>query len=236
MQVEIRSIGSHLASLAWVGLRSFVGTVLVLTLAGFVLAGLSYYFLRGHHWIYGVIAVAVALIEAVTAGFVLGAKRAVAMAVAHGLGSLRLGRSLVRLFFERMLGVAGGNDFGERGGRISRGLERLPLAQADQLLSGAVRDVTGDAEQGGWLRRKVQARLLEAVRKYTLARFRAEGTKHGGIDLLKVKEELEQTVDDAVVQKVRGGLRFWTALVIIGLPLVVAVQTGFIILMLTRKH
>src|SRR5262245_61968717 len=174
VKVDVRSVGSHLASLAWVALRSFMGTVVVLTLAGIVLAGLSYYFLREHHWIYGVIAVVVALIESVTAGVILGTKRAVMMAVAHGLGSLRLGRSLVRLVFARMLGVAGGEAMGERRGWIPRGLERLPLAQADELLSGAVRHVTGDAGQGGWVRRKLQERLLEAVRKYTLARFREE--------------------------------------------------------------
>ena len=231
MKVDIRSLGSHLASLAWVALQSFVGTIFVLTLAGGVLAGLSYYFLREHHWHYGVIAAAVALIESVTTGFILGAKRAMVGAMAHGLGALRLGRSFVRLVSERMLGVARGEEVGERGDRITLGLERLPLARAEELLSGAVRDVTGDAEEGGWLRRKIQARLLEAVRKYTLAQFREEGAKHGGIDLLKMKEELEQTVDDALVQKVRGGLRPWTALVIIGLPFVVAVQTWLLIML-----
>jgi hypothetical protein len=232
VKFDVRSIGNHLASLAWVAMRSFVGTVLVLTLVGVVLAGLSYCFLPEYHWIYGAIAIVVTLIESVTTGFVLGAKRAVAIAVAHGLGSLRLGGALVRLVFERMLGVAGGEEIGERGGRITRGLEGVPLAQADELLSGAVRDVTGDAAQGGWLRRTIRGRLLEAVRRYTLARFREEGAKHGGIDLLKVKEELEQTVDDALVRKVRGGLRLWTVLVIFGLPLVVAVQTCIIIMWL----
>jgi len=53
--------------------------------------------------------------------------------------------------------------------------------------------VTGDMEQVGWLRRKIQARLLKAIQKYTLARFREEGDKHGSINLPKVKEELEQT-------------------------------------------
>jgi len=235
VKVDVRSVGSQLASLAWVALRSFVGTIFVLTLAGVVLAGLSYYFLRDYHWLYGVVAFALALIESVTTGFVLGAKRAVVMAVAHGLGTLRLGRSVVRVVFERMLGVAGGGEMGERGGRITRGLERLPLAQADELLSGAVRHVMSDAAQGGWLRRTIQGRLLEAIRKYTLARFREEEAKHGGIDLLKVKEELEQTVDGALVHKVRGGLRLWTALVIIGLPFAVAVQTWVIILLLHSK-
>lgn len=231
MKIDVRSIGTHLASLAWVALRFYVGTIFVLTLEGVVLASLSYYFLREYHWFYGVMAAAIALLESVIIGFVLGAKRAVAMALAHGLGSLRLGGSLVRLVFERMLGVTEGEQFGERGEQITRRLERLPLARVDELLSDAVRNVTGDVEQGGWLRRKIQALLLEAVRKYTLERFREEGDKHGGIDLLKVKE-LEQTVDDALVRKMRGKLRLWTALVIIGMPFVVAVQTWIIILLL----
>jgi hypothetical protein len=235
VKVDIRWIGSHLASLAWVALRSFMGTLLVFMFAGLVLAGLSYYFLRDHHWIYGAIGVALALIESVGTGIIFGAKRAGAMAMAHALGSLRLGRSLVRLVFERMLGVAEADEFGERGGRIARSLERLPLAQAAQLLDSAVLSLAGEAEQAGWLRRTIRARLVEIVRKYTLARFRAEGAKHGGIDLLKLKEELEQTVDDALVQKVRGALRLWTALVIVGLPFVVAAQTWLLLLLLRSK-
>jgi hypothetical protein len=234
-KVDVRDIGRHLASLAWVALRSFVGTMLVLTLAGFVLAGLSYYFVSENDWAYRVVAVALALIESVTVGFVLGAKRATVLTLAHGLGSLRLGRSLVHVVFERMLGVVAEDEPGQHGGQIARGLERLPLAQADELLSGAVRRATGDAAQGGWLRRRIQGWLLEAVRTYTLARFREEGAKHGGVDLLKVKQELEETVDDTLVQKMRHGLWFWTALVSIGLPLVVAVQTWVIVLVLRAK-
>ena len=35
-----------------------------------------------------------------------------------------------------------------------------------------------------------------------------------------MKEDLEQTVDEALVRKVRGGLRLWTALALVGLPAV----------------
>ncbi|MBN9522190.1 hypothetical protein J0H58_27340 [bacterium] len=235
MKGDIRSVGSHLAGLARVALRSFAATVFVVTSVGVVLAGLSYYVLRDEHWVYGAIAVTIALVESVATGLVLGVKRAVVTAVAHGLGELRLGRSLVRRVFERVLGVAAGTEFGERGGTLARGLERLPLARAEELLSGAVRDVTGEAGQGGWLRRMVQAQLFRAVQKYTLSRFREEGAAHGGVDLLKVKDELEQTVDEALVRTVRGGLRLWTALVIVALPTAVAVQTWVIILLLHAK-
>lgn len=235
MKIDISVIGSNLARLAFVAIRSFVGTILVMTFAGGVLAALSYYFLREYQWFYGAIGVAVIVVESVIIGCVLGAKRAMIMAVSHGLGTLRLGKSLVRVIFERMLGIAEGEKVGQRGGRIVRGLEQLPLSQADKLLSNAVRGIASDTERGGWLRGKIQKRLLEAIRKLTLSQFREEEAEHGGIDLLKVKEELEQKVDDVLVEKVRRGLRFWTALAVIGLPVLVAVQTYVVILVLHYK-
>lgn len=228
MKVNLRSAGGHLTSLVWVAVRSFLLTLLVATSAGVVLAALSYVFLREHHWSYGMLAVVAAIGESVAIGVVLGGKRALATAIAHALGGLRLGRSLVRLIFERMLSIDDQAEPGERGRLMVRGLERLPLAQADDLLSRAVRAVTGEIGQGGWLRGKVQRRLLDAVGKYTLARFREEGAKHGGVDVLKVKDELEQTIDDTLARKVRGGLRYPTALAVIGLPLLVAFQTWLI--------
>jgi hypothetical protein len=234
-KVDVREIGGQLASLTWVALRSFVGTMLILMLGGVILAGLSYYFVSKYDWAYGVMAAVLALVESVTIAIVLGAKRAVVLTLAEGLSALRLGRSLVGLIFERMLGVAAGNELDQSGGKIAQGLERLPLAQAQELLSSAVRTVTGDPAQGGWLRRKIQEWLLEAVRKYTLARFREEGATHGGVNLLKVKGELERTVDDALVQKVRGTLRLWTALVSIGLPLAVVVQNWAVVMLLRRR-
>jgi hypothetical protein len=226
---KLRSAGGHLAGLAWVAARSFASTVLVLTLAGVLLGGLSYFFLREHHWSYGSLAFGAALVESVAIGVVLGGKRALAMALAHALGALRLGRALVRLIVERMLTLGEGGEVGERGGRMTRGIERFPLAKVEDLLSRAVRAVTGEIGQGGWARRKVQKRLLETVGKYTLARFRLEGNQQGGIDLVKLKDELEETIDDALRQKVRAGLRVPMVLAMIGLPLLVAVQTWLIL-------
>jgi hypothetical protein len=235
VKVDLRSAGGHLANLAWIAARSFLATVFIATSAGILLAGLSYTFLREYHWSYGLLAVVAALVESLALGVWLGGKRALAMALAHGLGVLRLGRSLVRLIFERMLSVGDEDEPGARRGRITRGLEGLPLAKADDLLTRAVRAVMGEIGQGGWLRRKLHGRLLEVVRKYTLARFREEGAKHGGVDLVKMRDELEQTIDDSLVQKLRGGLLYPTALAIIGLPLVIAIQTWLIVKLAAAK-
>jgi hypothetical protein len=222
--VNVRPLGDHLARLAWVAGWSFSSTLFLLSTAGVALAAVSAYFLWDRPG-YALVAAVIAVAEGVAAGVVLGTKRAVVMALAHGLGALRLGRSLVRLVFDRLLGVAEGREAGERGRMVARGLERLPLAQAEKLLREVVRGLVGEMEQGGWLRRTIRGRLLALVETYTLAHFRAEAAASGGIDLLKVKEDLEERIDESLVKKVRGGLRLWTLLVIIGLPLVVAVQT-----------
>lgn len=232
MNVDVRQIGSHIAKLTWVGVRSFVVTSVVTLLAGAVMAALSHYYLREHQWFYGAIAAVVALTESLTTGVLLGAKRAVVMVAAHGFGELRMGRALVRLVFERMLVGIPTEDADGQNTLARRGFKRLPLAQADEVLSSAVRSVMGDAEQGGWLRRTVQRWLLEAVRKYTLARFREEGAQQGGVDLLLVQAELEENIDDAIVEKLRASLQLWTALVILGLPLLVAGQTWIVIMVL----
>jgi hypothetical protein len=221
---DLLAFGNGLARTALVAVRSFVGTLAVLTAAGVALAAVSYYFLRDHP-VYALLAAALAVVEGVATGVVLGAKRALVMALAHALGALRLGRALVRLVFDRLLGVAEGRAPGERGRRVARGIERLPLAQAEQLLARAVRLTAGEADAAGWWRRAIGARLLSLVQKYTLARFREEGARHGGVDLFKVREELEQQIDESLVEKVRGGLRLWTVLAIVGLPGAVAVQT-----------
>ena len=235
MNADARSAGGHFVTLSGIALRACLQTMFVLTLAGFVLAGVSYFFLRGDHWGYGLIAASVAFVESVAAGVVLGIKRSVVMALAHGLGELHTGRGMVQLVFQRMLKIAEGGAPGDPGSRVARGLERIPLAQAEELLRAAVQSVLGDAEQAGRLRKKLHRWLLGAIQKYTLAKFRTEGAPQGGVDLWKVQAELEQTVDQAMVQKVRSGLGVWTALVIIGLPLVIALQIWLAVALLHAK-
>ncbi|MEO2089284.1 MAG: hypothetical protein ABGY75_07280 [Gemmataceae bacterium] len=237
MKVDFRAAGRHAAGMAWVAVKAFAGTLGLLTLAGCVLAGVSYYFLRDNP-VYAAVGAAVAVVEGIVTGVVFGGKRAMVMGIAHGLGRLRLGRSLIQLVFDRILKInemGAQGAIGERGGRIARTAERVPLARADEMLRTAVHGATGETGQGGWLRRTIQGKLLVLVQKYTLARFREEGAAHGGVDLLKVRTELEDTIDDVVVGKVRGGLKVWTILVIIGLPLAVALQTWIALMLLHAK-
>jgi hypothetical protein len=223
---ESRSVVSGVGGLAWVGLRSFIGTVLALTVFGVALAVGSFYALSDHR-VYAFLAALVAVAESVAAGVVLGAKRGLALALAQGVRQLRLGSATVKLLFERLLGVCAEQQLGERGGRVARAAERLPLDRAEHYLAWAVRG-TLRAEAGGItgrVRRRLQERLLGTVHRYTLARFREEGARHGGVDLLKVQADLEGRIDDLLLAKLRGGLMLWTVLVILGLPAAVAAHT-----------
>jgi hypothetical protein len=233
---DLRKIGGELANLAWVAARSFVGTVLVLTAAGVLLAVVSYYVLRDD-LPYAAIAGAVALAEGIAAGIVLGVKRGLVLALTHGVRRLGLGRSMVRLVFERLLGVSADQEFGDRGGRLARGFERLPLAQAEDRLTRAVTGLVGAPLEGGqdsYLRRRLRATLLRPVQTYTLARFRAEGVRHGGVDLVKAQADLDGQIDDLLLATLRGGLTLWTVAVALLLPVVVAAQTYVLIGLLGR--
>lgn len=66
-----------------------------------------------------------------------------------------------------------------------------------------------------------------SVREDTLGRFGQEGAKHGGMDLLKVKQTLEQTIDEVRVRRVIAGLRFWRVPAIVVRRPVTAPNTRF---------
>jgi hypothetical protein len=227
---ELRMLGAGLARLAWVAARTFLATLVAVTGAGLVLAGLSYYGLRSEP-VYGVIAALVAVAEAIAAGILLGGKLALVGALVEGVRKLGLGLSLVRLLFERILGVAEG-EVGERGGVVANSLERLPLDRAKAWQQEAITGLTAARGEGGWLRHKIRDRLLRLAVEYTLQRFREEAARHGGIDLVRVRTELEERLDEVLLKKARAGMVLWIVGVILGLPLAVALQTYLLIALL----
>jgi hypothetical protein len=231
--VDLGNLFRGAAGLALVALRSFVATVVVVGLAGIVLAAVSGYLLRDQP-LYAWVAAVVALAESLAAGVVLGVKRGVILALVHGVRSLQLGRSAVRLVFERLLRVSAAEEVGERGGSLVRVVERIPLAQAERNLAGVVDRIVRE-EEGGWLRRRAQEKLLSAVQYYTLARFRQESARHGGVDLVLVQAEVKGTIDDRLVRRLRAGLNVWTLLVVCALPAAVLAQTYIVIALLNTK-
>lgn len=212
-----------------VGLRSFAISLFLFGTAGMLCAGGGYYFLHDRT-LPAVLAVVLTLVETLAMGMFIGGKRAFIRALVHGLHALRLGRAAVRLIFERLLAM-------RSGGAIARVVERIPLGQAEAYLSDAIHALLSTPpEKGGvtgWFRRRLRAVLLLRVQKYTLARFREEDAREGGIDLARVQQALEDRIDDLLAARLRGGLNLWTGLGLLGLVLLSAGQT-YLILVMTR--
>lgn len=213
---DLQKVAEQLTGLAGVAVRSFLATLALLTLAGVALAAGSYYLLREYP-VYGGLAAALAVVEGVAAGVLLGGRRAGLAALAHGLRTWRLGAAAVRLVFDRLpVGTAAT-------------VGRLPLAQAEAALATAIGGLIRSRAEGGglsgWFRRMLQGRLAGLVQRVTLARFR-QGGASAGVDLASVRGDLEARIDDLLVAKLSGGLRLWTLLAVGGLLVLAAVQVA----------
>jgi hypothetical protein len=217
---DLRSFAKRAALLVMVALRSFALTMLAMLVLGVALAVIAYFVLAEVDPLYGVVAALLALLECAAVGVYVAGKRALVVALVTGVRGLRLGRFGVRLLFERLLGVAEPGA-GDRGGVVARVAARLPLAQAEARLERAVRDVLAAQPSGGgisgWVRRRLQAGLLAAVQKYTLARFRAEDKDQGGVDLVKVRADLEERIDALLAAKLMRGVNGLLPMVLVGL-------------------
>ncbi len=223
--VDVRAVVDGVAAIASKGVVAYLKGFASLLGFGVLLGALSFFVLREFPWYWCGGALLLAFVESGIVAHLLGTKRATIAGIVHGLGTLRLGRAFVGRLFDRMLGATETARVGERGGQLVQAVERLPLGRVEALLNAAVHGVLGDLENKGWLVRKIQARILEAIRKFTLARFRAEEAKYGGVDLRKVQAEIALSIDDALVERVESGGSAATIAAVVGLPLLVAAQT-----------
>jgi hypothetical protein len=218
--------------LVLVAVRSFVLTMLLMLLVGTALAAATYYLLADHFW-YALMGAAIVLLEAAMVGVIWASKRAMIVTMVHGLRRHRVGAKAVRLVFQRVLGVSPEPAFGDRGGFVTRTIERLPLAQAEQRLTETVDNLIHAPEEDRRLRSRVrlriQARLLRYVQALTLARFRDACAQEGGVDMFMVQAELEERLDEMLANKLSGGLWIWTICVLLGLPAQV-LATAYIVL------
>jgi hypothetical protein len=169
----------------------------------------------------------------------LGLKRALFLSLVDGVRTLQFGRAGVRLLFERVLGLSNAGSSAGGGAGLAAKVERLPLAEAEKTLNSAVeRYVAGERAGGtpsGRIRRLLESRLLAVTAKLTLARFRKADSAGGGVDLAKIRTELEPQIDELLATKLRSGVNLWTIVVLVGLPLVVAAETYVTLAILRMK-
>ncbi|HRI55242.1 MAG TPA: hypothetical protein PLW65_34140 [Pseudomonadota bacterium] len=153
-------------------------------------------------------------------GGVLAVKRALLLALRHGVARLQLGRRTLGALFARMLGVHGAaahEAAGTRGGVVAQKVEQLPLARAEELLKDAVAGLHKEGGVAGFFRSRLHRMILDRVEALTLARFRAEGASGGGVDLIKVRDELSGRIDELLVGVFDKLLFKFTALICLAL-------------------
>jgi hypothetical protein len=224
----------RLAGAVYAALKAYAAALSAMTAAGMVLAAVSFAVLDGQSRWAAVLVAVFAVIQGIMAGAVLGARHASAAAATHALSELRLGSAAVRFVFERMLGIHDEMAPGGRGQRLVEAGKKMPLAQAERLVSQKMDDLGKSSPARGWLARKMRTRLLGAVEGITLNRFRETDARKDGIDLLRLKNELETTIDARLIERFRSGLTLWTILAVVGLPVAVALQT-YVLLMWLRS-
>lgn len=180
--------------------------------------------------LHGLLAACIAVVGCTVIGVILATKRAVSASLIRGVGELQLGKQTTQWLFAQMLGVDESAELGSRGGAVATTLERLPLAQAEQRLAEVVhRAVAPDPAATGvraWLQRKLVARLLGAIAQVTVARFRSAAAAAGGIDLIRVRDELAERMDGLVRDRIAGATRKVTVL-LVGAAVVVAIGGAF---------
>ncbi|KYF80636.1 hypothetical protein BE20_54455 [Sorangium cellulosum] len=216
--MDLRPFMQGVAAALGPATRAFFLTAATMSLLAVVLAGSSYAIAADGSALRGALAAIVALALSAVVGFTLSWKRALGAGILQVVRSKRLGGMLVTAVFERLLGVSDQAEAGARGGRVAQAVEGVPINEAVKRLRLAVIHRVQAAPRGGGLRgllrRKIEAQLLKTIEALTLARFRNEAHQKGGIDLVKVRDELAQGVDDLVTDEIEGTLLVTTLLLV----------------------
>jgi hypothetical protein len=164
------------------------------------------------------VAVLLVLILGAVLGGMLSIKRAVLTALREGAAAHKLGQRTLDALFGRLFGLSGGpGGQGQRpAGALAQTAEKLPLGRAEQLAKEAAAGLIREGEKSGFFRARLHRMLVERIEGLTLARFRAEDNAAGGVDLVKVRDELASTVEQKLLGILDGMMLKFTALICLG--------------------
>lgn len=189
-----------------------------MSLLALILAAAAYAIAAEGVVLRGALGALVALGVCTAAGIPLAWKRALAAGILQIVRAHRLAGTLVRALFQRLLGLDEEGEHGSRGARAAQAIEQLPLNEAASRLRLAVIHQVKASPQGGGLggalRRAIDRTLLRLIEHLTLARFREEAHQQGGIDLLKVRDELATTADAFIADQIEGAALKTTILLV----------------------
>ena len=212
-------------------LKALLKTVFGMVLLGVVVTSFTVYFAAQGSWLRALIAAVLSLVALAVVTGILAVKNAVMRGLLHGLQKLQLGTRVLTLLFNQ-IGVTEKSTQGERAGAVGQVVEKLPLRDAEAKLSGAVNNLLAErAAQTGmraWMARKLVNAALTRIESITLARFRSEDAKAGGVDLLVVRDELAASIDGTLAKGISASLNKMNFLVA-GLYVVFAVAIAFVL-------
>lgn len=204
-----------------------IGAFLRTTVGMFTLSGIMAFVAyriaadSGSPW-KSLLAIVLVLALGAVLGTVLAIKRAVLTALRHGVAKLKLGQRTLGALFAKILGLSGAAaeaQAGTRGGAIAQTVERLPLLRAEELLINAVSGLKKEGGVSGFFLSRLHQAIIDRVAAITLARFRAEGAQAGGVDLIKVRDELSVGIEDLLCGIFDKAMLKLTALIAIALCL-----------------
>lgn len=195
-------------------LKSTLGTLFLAA----VLLGVAFYVSSRNPHGHPLLAALITLVACAIIGGMLIVKRTVLSGLRYGIAQLQLGQRTVGALFARALGVSNKEaaQAGERGNVLARTVERLPLAQLEAKLRDAASFLRSDAGGArGFLLGRLHRMLVDKVESLTLSRVRAEGDQAGGIDVIKVRDELAAGVDMKLLGMIDGMMMKVTMLLVL---------------------
>jgi hypothetical protein len=148
------------------------------------------------------VAVLLVLLCGAILGSMLAVKRAVLTALREGAKAQRLGQRTLDALFSRLLGVKDGQR--SAGSGLGAAVEKIPLARAEQLARDAANKLIDEGRSTGFFRARLHRMAIERIESLTLTRFRAEDSAAGGIDLVKIRDELAATVEEKLISVING--------------------------------
>lgn len=250
MTDQRRSIFEHLGT----GIREFFRWLILIGIFGLGLAGISTALLADN-FVYAALVFTITLAETVAIGIFLSGKRVIFRTVLSAIQDGKPIRKIVRKLFDQIiLGPDSESEIesentpeGESETKLNsrsksavgRTIEKIPFAEAERRMNEAVSGFLKSKQDSNRLRDRLKSRaerrLLKMIQKTTLARFRKQESETGEIDLKLVRAELEESVDTLIAQKAESAIRLWTIGVLIGLPIVVALQAWGALALLKMK-
>lgn len=209
--MEIAAVQSSLRPFLRGTVQRFAIAWLLVVLVGVALAVVAQYVLADAEPLYRRLVQTLLVVQFVAVGMVIAGRQAVAGAIIQGVTALGLGRRAVAMLFDRFNSAAPG-ETGSAASSIAGLAARLPLPIAEERLNKLLSVFA--LEHGVALRRgllgRLQSYLFSLIGVITLARFRSKAQR-GSVDVSEVRNELEATIDELLLARVRYTLNVWTA-------------------------